>query len=245
MQASHLNKIIFSCILYLGIWQNANCQIDTKQISKADSLFKTNQLLEAEKIYLQFYNPRYKEIENIKFKLAFIAKQKNDWANEIFYLSSIQAKNASPLISHRLNQISNKHQMGGYEMDFIDQLVWIYFAFFPYIMGFLIGIAIYAATILIYKKQKNRKSPPAYIYSLSLYLAFIYLFANFPSYLNFGIITKNKVYLREFSSSAAPVAKILSQGNRVTHWYTKDIWTLCYYEGNVGYIKTEDYLPIN
>ena len=66
MQASHLNKIIFSCILYLGIWQNANCQIDTKQISKADSLFKTNQLLEAEKIYLQFYNPRYKEIENIK-----------------------------------------------------------------------------------------------------------------------------------------------------------------------------------
>ena len=245
MQASHLNKIIFSCILYLGIWQNANGQIDTKQISKADYLFKTNQLLEAEKIYLQFYNPRYKEVENIKFKLAFIAKEKNDWANEIFYLSSIQAKNASPLISQRLNQISNKHQMGGYEMDFIDQLVWIYFAFFPYIMGFLIGIAIYAATILIYKKQKKRKSPPAYIYSLSLYLAFIYLFANFPSYLNFGIITKNKVYLREFSSSAAPVAKILSQGNRVTHWYTKDIWTLCYYEGNVGYIKTEDYLPIN
>lgn len=112
MQASHLNKIIFSCILYLGIWQNANCQIDTKQISKADSLFKTNQLLEAEKIYLQFYNPRYKEIENIKFKLAFIAKEKNDWSNEIFYLSSIQAKNASPLISQRLNQISNKHQMG-------------------------------------------------------------------------------------------------------------------------------------
>ena len=69
MQASHLNKIIFSCILYLGIWQNANCQIDTKQISKADSLFKTNQLLEAEKIYLQFYNPRYKEIENIYLSL--------------------------------------------------------------------------------------------------------------------------------------------------------------------------------
>ena len=245
MQASHLNKIIFSCILYLGIWQNANCQIDTKQISKADSLFKTNQLLEAEKIYLQFYNPRYKEIENIKFKLAFIAKEKNDWANEIYYLSSIQAENAKPSISQRLNQISLKHQLGGYEIDFIDQLIWIYFAFFPYIMGFLLSIAIYAAIILIYKKQKNRKSPPAYLYSLSLYLVFIYLFANFPSFLNFGIITKNKVYLREFSSSAAPVAKILSQGNRVTHWYKKDIWTLCYYEGNVGYIKTEDYLPIN
>ena len=245
MQASHLNKIIFSCFLYLGIWQNANCQIDTKQISKADSLFKTNQLLEAEKIYLQFYNPRYKEIENIKIKLAFIAKEKNDWANEIYYLSSIQAENAKPSISQRLNQISQKHQLGGYEMDFIDQLIWIYFAFFPYIMGFLLSIAMYAAIILIYKKQKNRKSPPAYLYSLSLYLVFIYLFANFPSFLNFGIITKNKVYLREFSSSAAPVAKILSQGNRVTHWYTKDIWTLCYYEGNVGYIKTEDYLPIN
>ena len=176
--------------------------------------------------------------------MAFIAKEKNDWANEIYYLSSIQAENAKPSISQRLNQISQKHQLGGYEMDFIDQLIWIYFAFFPYFMGFLLSIAMYAAIILIYKKQKNRKSPSAYIYSLSLYLGFIFLFANFPSFLNFGIITKNKVYLREFSSSAAPVAKILSQGNRVTHWYTKDIWTLCYYEGNVGYIKTEDYLPI-
>ena len=245
MQASHLNKIIFYCILYLGIWQNANGQIDTKQISKADSLFKTNQLLAAEKIYQQFYNPRYKEIENIKFKLAFIAKEKNDWANEIYYLSSIQAENAKPSISQRLNQISQKHQLGGYEIDFLDQLIWIYFAFFSYLIGFLLSIAIYAAIILLYKKQKNRKFPAAYIYSLSLYLAFIYLFANFPSFLNFGIITKSKVYLREFSSSAAPVAKILSQGNRVTHWYTKDIWTLCYYKGNVGYIKTEDYLPIN
>ena len=90
-------------------------------------------------------------------------------------------------------------------MDFVDQLIWIYFAFFPYIMGFLLSIAMYAAIILIYKKQKNRKSPSAYIYSLSLYLGFIFLFANFPSFLNFGIITKNKVYLREFSSSAAPV----------------------------------------
>ena len=245
MQASHLNKIIFYFILYLGIWQNANGQIDTKQISKADSLFKTNQLLAAEKIYLQFYNPRYKEIENIKFKLAFIAKEKNDWAKEIYYLSSIQATDAKSDISHRLNQISLKHQLGGYEIDFIDQLVWIYFSFFPYIMGFLIGLAIYAAAILVYKKQKNRKFPAAYIYSLSFYLAIIFLIANFPSFLNFGITTKNKVYLREFSSSAAPVAKILSQGNRITHWYNKDIWTLCYYDGVVGYIKTEDYLPIN
>ena len=245
MQASHLNKIIFSCFLCLGIWQNANCQIDTKQISKADSLFKRNQLLEAEKIYLQFYNPRYKEIENIKFKLAFIAKEKNDWGNEIFYLSSIQAKNAIPLISQRLNQISIKHQMGGYEIGIIDQLIWIYFAFYPYIIGFLMGIAIYAASILIYKKQKKRKYPSAYIYSLSIYLLFIYLIANFPSFLNFGIIRKNKAYLREFSSSAAPVSKTLNQGNRITHWYTKDIWTLCYFEGNIGYIKSEDYLPIN
>jgi hypothetical protein len=245
MQASHLNKIIFHCILYLGIWQNAKGQIDTKQISKADSLFKTNQLLDAEKIYLQFNNPRYKEIENVKLKLAFIAKEKNDWANEIFYLSSIQAKNASPSISRRLNQIGHKQQLGGYEIDFLDQLTWVYFTFFPYLMGFMLCIAMYVAIILIYKKQNNRKSPSTYIYSLSLYLVIIFLIANFPSFLNFGIITKNKAYLREFSSSAAPVAKILSQGNRITHWYTKDIWTLCFYEGNVGYIKTEDYLPIN
>jgi hypothetical protein len=72
MQASHLNKIIFYCIIYLGIWQNANGQIDTKQIGKADSLFKTNQLLEAEKIYLQFYNPRCKEIENINVSLNIL-----------------------------------------------------------------------------------------------------------------------------------------------------------------------------
>ena len=245
MQASYLNKIIFSCILYLGIWQNANCQIDTKQISKADSLFKTNQLLEAEKIYLQFYNPRYKEIENIKFKLAFIAKEKNDWISELTYLSSIQAQNAKPEIAKRLAEIGEKQQVQGFQINYLNQFQWLYFAFFPYLTGFLLLLAAYSFIILLNKKRKNRRIKPAYLSYLSLFLIGIFILTNYPTFLNFGIIKKDKVFLREFSSSAAPVKIMLKKGNIITHWNEQDVWANCYFDGQFGYIKTDDFQGIN
>ena len=245
MQARHLNKIIFLLILSICFWQSAYCQIDTKQITQADSLFKSNRLLEAEAIYKKQLNTNDKEAENIKYKLAYIAKAKNDWINELAYLSSIQARQASPNIAKRLNEIGEKQEIPGYQINIIDQFQWIYFAFFPYITGFLLILALYSTIILLYKKYNKRKIRSSYLYYLISYLILLLIFANYPAFLRFGIIQKDKAYLRDFSSSAAPVRRILKKGNRITHWNTRDIWVKCYFEGDLGFIKSADFQPIN
>ncbi|MEN9364054.1 MAG: hypothetical protein RI903_1363, partial [Bacteroidota bacterium] len=135
MQASHLNKIIFYVIFCFGFGQPAYCQIDTKEIQKADLLFKSNRLLEAEKIYQQNLAKSPNESENIKYKLAFIAKEKNDWISELTYLSSIQAQNAKPEIAKRLAEIGEKHQVQGFQINYLNQFQWLYFGYFPYIIG--------------------------------------------------------------------------------------------------------------
>ena len=108
MQVIRLNKITFLFIFLLGFGQRAYSQIDRNQLALADSLFKANRLLSAEKIYVSHLKTKPQDSENIKLKLAYIAKVKNDWLKELYYLSSIQATNARPEISKRLEEIGEK-----------------------------------------------------------------------------------------------------------------------------------------
>jgi hypothetical protein len=245
MQARLLNKVIFFCFFYLGFTQIVHSQIDRKQIHLADSLFKSNRLLEAERIYLKNLNPNSSEFESIQFKLAYIAKVKNDWVSELYRLSSIHAKQNTPAIANRLAEIGEKQQLDGYAVSLIDQIEWIYFSIFPYLLGVLLLLGLYAIIILFRKYLRNSRIPRTQLVFLSAYLLLLALFTNLPGLLRFGIITKEKAYLRAHASSAAPVKQILKKGNRVNYWNTQDIWVTCIVNGQVGYIKASDYSAIN
>ena len=113
------------------------------------------------------------------------------------------------------------------------------------ILGFLLLIALYGAGILsysVFQKKTIRSSQFSY---LIIYIAVIGLFANFPGFLNYGIITKDKSYMRDFPSSAAPVERLLKKGNRINYWFTRDIWVYSLIENQQGYVKEDDFLPIN
>ena len=245
MQARLLNKVLFFCFFYLGLSQFVHSQIDRKQIHLADSLFKSNRLLEAEQIYLRNLNPNFSEFENIQFKLAYIAKVKNDWLSELYRLSSLHAKQNTPMIANRLAEIGEKQHIEGYSISFIDQVEWIYFSFFPYLMGLLILFGLYAVVILFRKFLRKRRLLKSQLAFVGAYLLFLVLFTNLPALLRFGIVTQEKAYVRDYASSAAPVKEILKKGNRINYWYTQDQWVACIVGGKMGYIKASDYMPIN
>jgi len=245
MQASHLNKIIFFVFFSLGTIQQANSQIDRNQLALADSLFNSNRLLEAEKIFQTLLVNNPKEAENIQLKLAYISKVKNDWIKELYFLASLQSKEAKPSIAKRMEEIGNNQQLNGYQINWSNQLYWIYFKVFPYLMTVLILIAIYVAVIFIHKKRQLIKIKAFHFISFNIYLLFLIAFINFPNYLNFGMVMNNKTYLREFASSVSPVKKILKKGSLITYWGKTDIWERCYFEGEFGFIKSENYLKIN
>lgn len=245
MQVRHLNKIIYFSFFLLALCQSAYSQIDRKQIKTADSLFQANRLLEAEKLYRLNLPKAHSESENIKLKLAFISKAKNDWISELSFLSSIHAKENSRAIAKRLEEIGMRHHLTGYEITLIDQIEWIYFALFPYITGLLLILGLYGVTILVVKFRRRRRIRKFQIIYLVAYFLLVLLYTNFPGFLHYGIITSEKAYLREFASAAAPVKQILKKGNRINYWNTKDVWVTCLQDGQIGYIKANDYLPID
>ena len=245
MQARLLNKVLFFGFFYLGLSQFVHSQIDRKQIHLADSLFKSNRLLEAEKIYLRNLNPNFSEFENIQFKLAYIAKVKNDWLSELYRLSSLHAKQNTPIIANRLAEIGEKQQLDGYSISFIDQIEWIYFSFFPYLMGILILLGLYAIIILMRKFLRKRRIPKSQIAFVGTYLLVLALLTNLPAVIRFGIVTEEKAYVRDYASSAAPVKQILKKGNRINYWFKKDLWVTCIVNGQLGYIKADDFVSIN
>jgi hypothetical protein len=245
MQASHLNKIIFFFFFCFGTIQQANSQIDRKQLALADSLFISNRLLEAEKLYQPLILNNDHQSEKIKLRLAYIAKVKNDWIKELYFLASIQSKQANNDIANRMEEIGANHELSGYEINWTNQLYWFYFSNFPFIMGILILLAIYVMVILFHKINHNKPIKSFHLISFSFYLVLLIAFANFPDYLNFGIVMNDKTYLRDFASSAAPIKKTLKKGSLITYWGKKDIWERCYFEGSFGFIKSDNYLKIN
>jgi hypothetical protein len=164
---------------------------------------------------------------------------------ELYYLSSIQATNARPEISKRLEEIGDKQGLNGFKMSIWDQVYWLYFKYFAFILGFLLLIALYGSGVLTYSVVKKKPIRTSQFTYLILYIAFIGLFANFPGFLNYGIITKEKSYMRDFPSSAAPVERLLKKGNRINYWFTRDIWVYSLIESQQGYVKEDDFLPIN
>jgi hypothetical protein len=112
-------------------------------------------------------------------------------------------------------------------------------------MGILLLLGVYAIAILFRKFLRKRRIPQSQLFFIAAYLFFLALFTNLPGLLRFGIITKEKAYLRDFASSAAPVKQILKKGNRVNYWFAQDIWVTCIVNGDLGYIKSSDYSAIN
>ena len=51
--------------------------------------------------------------------------------------------------------------------------------------------------------------------------------------------------MRDFPSSAAPVERLLKKGNRINYWFTRDIWVYSLIENQQGYVKEDDFLPVN
>lgn len=245
MQIHHLNKFIFLLCFLLGSIQQANSQRDIKSLAMADKLFINNHLLQAEKIYQINRSTSGKNSFEIDRKLAYIAKEKNDWLMELYYLSSMQSKQSKLETAKRLEEIARKKNLVGYELGIIERLKWIYFEFFPYLIGFLLLPACYVAYALIIKKVQNEKIPAYQIISYVIYLLFILCLTNFPSLYEQGLTSSTKTYMRNFASSSAPVIKIMEKGTRVNYIYMTNDWIPCYFEGKLGYIKSKDLLLIN
>lgn len=245
MQIHHLNKIIYLLLLILGNLQIANSQIDRNSISFADQLFKNNHLLEAEKIYLLQRNQIQGNTYEIDRKLAFIAKEKNDWLMELYYLSSMQAQQSKLATSKRLEEIAQRKNLTGYEVDIWARLRWIYFEFFPYILLFLLLPAIYVAYALVIKKVQNERIPAYQIISYGIYVFILFSFTNLPSLFSQGLTSSKKTYMRNFASSSAPVIHTMEKGTLVNFVYVTNDWIPCYFDGKIGYIKSKDLLKID
>jgi hypothetical protein len=240
MQIFYKIKIIIFSIACICSIQPANSQQNTSEIFIADSLFKKNELIKAEKIYLNILNKNEEINEAVLTKLAFISKRKNNWLDELKYLNSLNHLNSSPKISERLKEIGQQRGLKEYEIGLWDRIRWIYFQYFSIIALILFLPLIYSIIILFIKFKKGLFIPKNYFYYLGIYMLILALFFNIPDFFSYGIIKPDKAYLRDFDSSGASVKKTLTKGSKILIIRNEDTWLYCMNRGELGYILKDD-----
>lgn len=229
-------KIIIFLVVCISCIQPSYSQENTVQLSLADSLFKKNELIESEKIYLAILASKNSLEENILYKLAYIAKRKNNYLDELKYLNSLNLRNSTPEISQRLEEIGKKRGLPEYEIDFLERLKWIYFQYFYLILFTLFIPLIYSIFVLFNKAKKREKIQNSSIVLALGYTLFLTFIFNLPHLFQFGIITPDKSYLRDFDSSGAPVLLNLKRGSKVLIIQENKVWNLCLKDQKLGYV---------
>lgn len=240
MQIIYKIKIIIFFALCIFCIQPSYSQQNKSNLLRADSLFKRNELIEAEKIYLKLTEENSEKNEAILTKLAYIAKRKNDWPAELKYLNSLNHINSSPKISKRLEEIGQKRKLNEYEIGLWDRIRWVYFQYFPFIALILLIPLVYSVFILVQKRIKKQKIKTFEITYLMIYTLFLALFFNLPNFFEYGMIKPLKSYMREYDSSGASIKKIIPKGSKILLLKEGKIWVYCMNDGNLGYILKND-----
>jgi hypothetical protein len=87
MQAYYLKKIIFFFTFTLALLQLAYSQSDVPTIKRADSLYKTDNFVQAEQFFEQLLPSIEKPSTTIFLKLAFLKEKKGDFLKTLYYLN--------------------------------------------------------------------------------------------------------------------------------------------------------------
>ncbi len=225
----------------IGIIVETQAQpIDLKEV---DSLFRQGKHAESEVLYEKYLS----ELKNttavpltIYYKLAFINEKKNHYAKALYYLSMIYNRQPQQNILNKINEIAAAHNLEGYEVDDFSFVFLFFRKYSLYFTLFLLVVGIYTFGVLIQKKIKGESIRNRHKWVVVIYLLTLLLLLNLPDNYQIGIVNKEKVYLREAPSAAAPVKEWIAQGNKVTVIGQSDQWLRIWWENQTLYVRKLD-----
>jgi hypothetical protein len=239
----HVPKIIlilFS-VFCLSI-SPALSQISNYRLQQADSLFNAKQYTQSldhyQKIFSQNqYSP------SMLLKMAFIEEGLNQIGEALYHLNIYYLTTNDKSVLDKMEQLSQKHRLEGYENQEAEVALSIYRKYNLYISAGLTALLIFFFALTIFLKRRKRNFVPAFI-GVALLAIIILVDLNYAQNQSQGIVIASRSYLMAGPSGAAPVVEIVRSGHRVEITGKKDIWVQVEWKGQTAYIKENLLLPI-
>jgi hypothetical protein len=244
MQVFSLKKIIFFSFCFLLSVQVSNSQGISKQLQKADFLFREHKLSEAGQIYQQLIDEQQNVSVNGRIKYAYILEKQGNWVNALWLLSGVYEKTPTPLLLEHIKEIVSDKQLKGYDYDDLNYFYLLYKRYSFYVTILLVLFGTYIFGVLVIKKQKREFTPIRHFSFLVIYLIGIIILINVPNTYRKAIVKANNTYLRNAPSAGADLIGNVDMGNQLNIIGKEDIWLAIKWQDQTLYVREDLVLPI-
>lgn len=224
-------------IILLVFLQSFNCQANTIDLQKADSLFNTNNYQEAMTVYENLLQNEEVFSPAMLLKMAYISEGKGDFSKASFYLAKYYDINPNPRVITKIKTLTEQPNLVGYELTDWDRFFKFTSDLQQEITLVFLGFLLISMILLLIFKQKADK-PKYYIPSLILILL-VFISNNFLKESSTGIVTGSPTIIMDKPTAGGKMIKNVDPGHRVIIKSSKDIWYEIEWGKQKAFVKKE------
>ncbi|MCH7411126.1 SH3 domain-containing protein [Belliella sp. DSM 111904] len=221
----------------MAIIQSFNCQANTFEQEKADSLFATKNYQESMEIYENLLHHEEAFSPAMLLKMAFIEEGRGDFSKASYYLAKYYDTNPNPRVITKIKTLTEQSNLMGYELNDWDRFLNFATDFQLEITASL-GVLLLISLLLLIILGKNLKAPKYYIPTFGLILL-TFAANNFLDGPNTGIVTGSPTIIMDKPTAGGKLLHNVDPGHRVIIKSSKDNWYEVAWGNEKGYIKKE------
>lgn len=227
--------------LFLLFFSAGAARADSRQdtLHRADSLFAADAQQDAARLYQRVMAGGFPATDVMLLKLASASERQNDIPHLLYYLQVYLDRHPDDAVLRRMNDIARANNLSGYETDDLNYFYLFYKQYGIYFQLFLLVLAIYAFGVLLNKVLRNQPVPGRQKGVLFFFLIGLLVFVNLPRGVQSGITNDDRVLLRTDPSAAAPVADVISRGNKLNILGSRDIYLRVRWHNQWYYVRQD------
>ena len=243
MQNSFLKNLSIVIFIALCFPLSLAGQQNKSPLTRADSLFQQKRYTQSFELYRSIFE-HHQYTPAMLLKMAYIEEGLNRIAYSAYYLNLYYLATQDDAAQVKLDELSQKYRLEGYERGETDRLFMLYRQFEATVTLALIALILFLFTFMSVQRLRYHKQPQT-TWGLLIVVSLLFL-----AHLNFGagqakgIITKNNTYIMTGPSAGASVLAVVRDGHRVNIQGKKDVWVKVEWGDAIGYIKETHVLPL-
>jgi tetratricopeptide (TPR) repeat protein len=221
----------------------AYSQISTHRLQQADSLFNAKQYTQS----LAHYQEIFKKSEfspAMLLKMAYVEEGLGNIGEALYYLNLYFVHTNDETVLEKMNELSGKYKLEGYDVDETEQALTFYRKYTDYISIFLVALMIFLFSLGVYIRRRKQSPVPVLITLFVIAILFA-VHVNSSGRELKGIVTGEQTYIMAGPAGAAPVVAVLKGGHRFTILGRNDVWVRIRWKGRDAFIKENYLLPVS
>jgi hypothetical protein len=224
--------------------QQAYAQPPTRELGRADSLFKQQDYAASFRLYKKILDQGRQYSPQMLLKMAYIQEYFQDYTATLYYLHLYYDKTPNRAVLKKMEELALRQNYSGYEYSDFEFFQTQFNKRYLDILQAMLMVAVFALMLMIRRRQKQKRFSRAFKLMFLGFLLFIVYYINFLSFGRKGIISQDHVAIMSAPAAGASWIATVSAGHKIDLKQERDIWYETEWNGRKAYIRKKNVIEL-